>query len=189
MRRLIYGINTSLDLYVEDADGKFDWGRADETMLRHWNARTAYATTELYGRRMWETMSSYWPAALNDASLPPVMREFARLWNAGEHIVFSRTLTSVGHGARLVTGDAIAEVKRLKAGDGPDIDVSGPGLANALLEAGLVDEVHACINPIVLGGGKRMISARIELELIGTQTFDDGVVQLRYRTKHTSPSS
>lgn len=181
MRKLIYGMLTSLDLFVEDRTGKFGWATPDDELHRHFNERAAYMTTHLYGRRMWETMSAYWPNALNDPD--PTAREFAKHWNAGEHVVFSRTLTSVDHGARLVTTDAVEEVKRLKAGDGSAIEVSGPGLAATLLAAGLVDELHAYLNPVAVGGGKPFFAGldrQIDLRLLGVQTFSGGVVQLRY---------
>jgi dihydrofolate reductase len=175
MRRLIYSMLTSLDLFVEGPDGRFDWSVPDEELHRHFNARAAYATTQIYGRRMWEVMAPYWTQPQRD----PVEIEYARYWNAAEHIVCSRTLRSVDHGARLVS-DAVAEVTRLKAGDGPDLDVGGASLANELIEAGLVDEIHAYVHPIVIGGGKRLVNGRIELELLGVQTFARGAVQLRY---------
>lgn len=180
MRKLIYGMLTSLDLFVEDRTGNFEWATPDEELHRHFNERAAVMTTHLYGRRMWETMSAYWPNALEDPS--PIAREFARQWNAGEHVVFSRTLSSVGHRARLVATDAIAEVKRIKAGAGSDIEVSGPGLASKLLAAGLVDELHAYVNPVAVGGGKPFFALdhRVDLRLLGVQTFSGGVVQLRY---------
>jgi dihydrofolate reductase len=184
MRKLVYGMLTSLDLYVEGPDGHFAWATPDAELHRHFNERAAFMTTHLYGRRMWETMSAYWPTAGNDPD--PVAREFARLWNAGEHIVFSRTLESVAHGARLVTGDAVEEIRRLKVGEGSDLEVSGPGLASACLKAGLVDELHAYINPVAVGGGKRFftdLAGQIELTLLGVQTFSGGVVQLRYQPK------
>ena len=183
MRRLIYGMSTSLDGYVEGPDGKFEWTVPDDELFRHFVAQTAYMTTSLYGRRMWETMSSYWPAALHDPSLPPLRREYARLWCAVEHVVFSRTLQSVEHGARLVRGDAVEEVRRLKAGEGPDLEVSGPGLASTLLEAGLVDEVQAYVGGATLGGGKRFLPPGMRLKLLGVTTFSGGVVQLRYEPR------
>ena len=183
MRRLIYGMLTSLDLYVEGRDGTFAWATPDDELHRHFNERAATMTTHLYGRRMWETMSAYWPRAGSDPAASPVTREFARRWNAGEHVVFSRTLRSVDHGARLVTGDAVDEVRQLKLGDGSDIEVSGPGLASTLLKAGLVDEIHAYVNPVVVGSGKPMfaeLDGLLELKLLGVETFSGGVVQLRY---------
>lgn len=183
MRRLIYSMLTSLDLYVEGPDGRFDWTMPDAELHRHFNALAATMTTHLYGRRMWQTMSAYWPTAGSDPAGTPESRDFARFWNAGEHIVFSRTLESVDCGARLVRDHAVDAVRRLKAGQGADIDVGGPALASSMFEAGLVDEIHAYINPVVVGGGKRMIpdlTGPLDLTLLGVQTFTSGVVQLRY---------
>ncbi len=181
MRKLIYSILTSLDLHVEGRDGRFDWATPDAELHKHFNASAATMTTHLYGRRMWEMLSAYWPTAGSDPAATPEAREFARFWNAGEHIVFSRSLRTVDHGARLVRDDAVAAVRRLKAGEGTDIDVGGPGLASTLIAAGLVDEIHAYLNPVITGGGKPFLSGgRLDLTLLGVQTFTSGVVQLRY---------
>jgi dihydrofolate reductase len=183
MRRLIYSMLTSLDLFVEGPDGAFEWATPDAALHRHFNALTAATTTHLYGRRMWETMSGYWPTAGSDPDGAPETYEFAKVWNAGEHIVFSRTLGSVEHGARLVRENAVEEVRRLKSGEGGGMDVGGPGLAWPLIEAGLVDEIHAYVNPVAVGGGKRLLAGldgQIDLTLLGVQTFSGGVVQLRY---------
>ena len=193
MRRVIYSMLTSLDLYVEGPDGRFDWAKPDTELHRHFNALAATMTTHLYGRRMWQAMSAYWPTAAADPAGTPHTRDFARFWNAGEHIVFSRSLESVAHGARLVR-QAVDAVRRLKDGEGTDIDVGGPGLASSLIGAGLVDEIHAYINPVVVGGGKRMIAdptGPLDLTLLGVQTFTGGVVQLRYapRTAHGDHAS
>lgn len=186
MRKLIYSMLTSLDLHVEGPDGQFDWATPDPELHRHFNANAAIVRTHLYGRRMWEALSAYWPTADEDPAATAETVEYARFWNAGEHIVFSRTLTGVGHGARLVRGEAVDEARRLKAGEGTDIDVGGPGLASTLIAAGLVDEVHAYVNPIAVGGGKPMLpdlARPLDLALLGVQTFSGGVVQLRYAVR------
>lgn len=183
MRRLIYSMLTSLDLYVEGPDGHFDWATPDAELHRHFNDAYASMSTHLYGRRMWETMGGYWPTAGADPDAAPETVEFARLWNAGEHIVFSRSLQAVEHGARLVRDGAVEAVRALKAGEGTDIDVGGPGLASTLLRAGLVDEIQAYVNPVVLGGGKPFLPAvatQFDLLLLGAQAFSGGVVLLRY---------
>jgi dihydrofolate reductase len=183
MRRLIYSMLASLDLYVEGPDGLFGWAWPDAELHKHFNANAATITTHLYGRRMWETLSAYWPTGESDPAGTPVTREFARFWNAGEHIVFSRTLQTVGHGARLLHDNAAEFVRQLKAGDGTDIDVSGPGLASTFIDAGLVDEIQVYLNPVAVGGGKRFFSGldrQLDMKLLGVQTFAGGVVQLRY---------
>jgi dihydrofolate reductase len=183
MRKLIYSMLTSLDLYVEGPDGAFGWATPDVELHKHFNANAATMATHLYGRRMWETMSAYWPTAESDPAATPETKAFARYWNDGEFIVFSRSLRTVDRGARLVRDDAVAAVRQLKSGDGTDIDVGGAGLAGTMIAAGLVDEIHAYLNPVAVGGGKPFLSGlegRLDLTLLGVQTFAGGVVQLRY---------
>ncbi len=188
MRKLIYSMLTSLDLYVEGPDGQFEWATPDAELHKHFNAHAATITTHLYGRRMWETLSAYWPTAGSESGASPEARAYARYWNAGEHIVFSRNLLSVDHGARLVRDNAVQEVIALKSGEGSDMDVGGPGLASTMLEGGLVDEIHVYINPVAVGGGKAFfagLNKRLDLTLLGVQTFASGVVQLRYAPRTT----
>ena len=119
MRKLIYSMLTSLDLYVEGPDGQFGWASPDAEVHKDFNAKAANMTTHLYGRRMWETLSAYWPTAESDPAGTPETKEFARHWNAGEHIVFSRSLKTVDHGARVVRDNAVEAVRHLKSGEGP----------------------------------------------------------------------
>ena len=189
MRKLIYSMNTSLDGYVESSDGNFGWGTHDAEILMHYSALYADMTTHLYGRRMWETMSGYWPTAEADPAGTPETREFARYWNAGEYFVFSRSLQSVDYGARLVRDNAVETVRQLKSGQGSDMDVGGPGLASTLIAAGLVDEIHAYINQVAIGAGKAFLPdlpRQLDLKLLGVHTFASGVVQLCYATRTTS---
>ena len=186
VRKLIYSMNTSLDGFIESADGTFSWGIHDAEIHKHYNQLYAVTTTHLYGRRLWETMSEYWPTAEADPDASPEMKEFARYWNAGEYYVFSRTLQSVGHGARLIRDDAVDVVRRLKSGQGSDMDVGGPGLASTLITAGLVDEIHAYVNQVAVGTGKAFLPdlrQQLDLRLLGVHTFASGVVQLRYATR------
>ncbi len=188
MRKLIYSMNTSLDCYVESSDGNFGWGVHDAEIHKHYNALYAVTTTHLYGRRMWETMSGYWPTAESDPAGTPEMREFARYWNAGEYFVFSRSLQSVDHGARLVRDNAVEFVRQLKTGQGADMDVGGPSLASTFIAAGLVDEIHAYINQVAIGAGKKFLPdlpRQLDLKLLGVHTFASGVVQLRYAPQST----
>ncbi|HLJ84199.1 MAG TPA: dihydrofolate reductase family protein [Candidatus Eremiobacteraceae bacterium] len=183
MRKLIYSMNTSLDLFVEDRDGEFKWSTPDVEIHKHYNALFATMRTHLYGRRLWEVMAEYWPTAASDPECTRETLEFARFWNAAEHIVFSRSLQKVEHGARLVRDNAVEEVKKLKSGEGTDMYVGGPDLASTFIEAGLVDEIHAYVSPVAIGGGKPFLpglKTPLELTLAGIQTFASGVVQLRY---------
>lgn len=188
MRKLIYPMNTSLDCYVEGPDGNFAWTKPDTELFKHFTDLYALMTTHLYGRRLWETMSGYWPTAEADPAGTPETKEFARLWNAGEHIVFSRSLQSVDHGARLVRDNAVETVRMLKSGKGCDMFAGGPGLASTLITAGLVDEIHAYIHPVAVGAGKAFLidlPRQLDLRLLGVHTFACGVVQLRYAPRTT----
>jgi len=183
MRKLIYLMNTSLDGYVESADGNFTWSIPDVELFKHFNDLYAVMTTQLYGRRLWETMSGYWPTAEADPAATPESKEFARRWKAGAHIVFSSSLQSVDHGARLVRDNAVEAVRQLKSGEGRDMFVGGPELASTLIAAGLVDEIHAYIHPVAVGTGKPFfqdLPQQLDLKLLGIHTFASGVVQLRY---------
>jgi dihydrofolate reductase len=187
MRKLIYSMNTSLDCYIESADGNFGWGIHDAEIHKHYNALYAVMTTHLYGRRLWETMSGFWPTAEADPGATPETKEFARYWNAGEYFVFSRTLQSVDHGARLVRDNALETVRQLKSEEGSDMDVGGPDLASTFIAAGLVDEIHAYVNQVAVGAGKAFLPnlrQQLDLKLLGVQTFASGVVQLRYAPRN-----
>jgi dihydrofolate reductase len=138
----------------------------------------------LYGRGMYELMSGYWPTAESDPSATPVEVEFAGIWTTKPKIVFSRTLSAVGWNSRLVRDDAVEEVARLKA-QGLDMDVGGPTLASAIIQAGLVDEYRLALHPVVLGGGTPFFPPsvdRLDLRLLEARTFRSGVVYLRYET-------
>jgi dihydrofolate reductase len=190
MRKLIYPMNTSLDCYVEGTDGNFEWSEPDAELHKHFNDLIAVATTHLHGRRMWETMSSFWPNAEADPEATPVTKEFARYWNAAEHIVFSRSLHAVDHGARLVRDNAVEAVRLLKSGNGSDMIVGGPTLASTFIAAGLVDEIQAHIHPVAVGAGKPFffeLTRQLDLKLLGVHTFASGVVQLRYAPQTNSP--
>jgi dihydrofolate reductase len=180
--RLLYSMSVSLDGYAAAADGSLDWVFVDEELHAAFNEEGRSADTFLYGRRMYELMADYWPTAEDDPDATPTMLEFAGIWNATPKVVFSRTLDAVEHGARLVRDDAVGEVARLK-GQGLDMGVGGPTLAGSLLRAGLVDEVRAFVNPILLGAGVPFLphlEVPVPLRLIGTRTFASGVVLLRY---------
>src|SRR5512135_1342133 len=140
MSKLIYGFSVSLDGFIEDARGGLDWTVPDETLHRHFNERERSAGGVLYGRRLYELMSAYWPTADQDPSAPDVIKEYARIWQSEPKVVFSRTLQSVAHNARLVRDDLAGEVARLKAQPGGDILVGGASLAASLMQLDLIDE-------------------------------------------------
>ena len=128
-------------------------------------------------------MGGYWPTAGSDPEATPAMLDFAAIWARTEKIVFSSSLESVEHGARLVRGDAVEEVRRLKAEPGLDMDTGGPTLTAALIEAGLVDEFCLYVTPVVLGSGTPYFPpgvSRFDLRLLETRSFANGVIRLRY---------
>ncbi len=186
MSKLIYITNASLDGYVEDATGALDWINPDQVH--------AFITellrpigTYVYGRRLYETMA-YWDAPVE--GYPPEHRDFARVWQMAEKIVFSRTLTgATTRNTRVERDFDVQAIRRLKQESEHDIDIGGAELAGLALEADLVDECHLFLNPVILGGGKPAFRAalRRNLELLETRRFDTGVVHLRYCIPGATP--
>jgi dihydrofolate reductase len=184
MRKLIYAMTQSLDGYIEDRHGKFDFSEPDAEVHQSFNDLFDHVDTMLHGRRVWELMT-YWFTAEEDPDLVPVARDFAKRFKQAKHFVASRTLTEAGHGATLISDDVAAAVKKLKAGPGGDITVSGPDIASGLVRAGLVDEYWLYFAPIAIGaGGKPFFSNLadpIELDFLDAHVFTNGTVRLRYR--------
>jgi dihydrofolate reductase len=182
MAKLIYAAITSLDGCVEDADGRFDWGAPDEQVHRFVNELERPVGTHLYGRRMYETMV-YWETAHALPDQLPVELDYAHLWQAAEKVVYSTTLTETSSARtrieRTFEPDA---VRRLKASADADLTIGGADLAGQALAAGLVDECHLFLVPIVVGGGKQSLPAgvRAKLELLDERRFGSGMVYLRY---------
>ena len=185
MGKLIYEMITSLDGYVADAAGEFDWYTPDEELHTFVNEATKPIGTFLYGRRMYETMI-YWETAHTVPDQPRFMLDWARQWQAADKVVYSTTLESVSsertRRERTFDPDAVRE---LKATAGHDVTVDGPGLAASALRAGLVDEVGQYITPVVVGGGTRFLpdDIRLDLELADQRRFANGVVYVHYRVR------
>lgn len=176
-------MNVSLDGYIEDPKGGIGFGNPSPELHRHFNERELDVGTHLYGRRLYQTMTPYWRDVDGDPSEDEVTLEYARNWKLAENVVFSRTLKEVHPDDRLVTGDAVAEVARLKALPGKDMDVGGAGLAGSLMAAGLIDEYRLYVVPVVLGGGTPFFTPGVEigkLDLVEVEEFPGGVVMLRY---------
>jgi dihydrofolate reductase len=187
MRKVIYSMSVSLDGFIEAPDGDLRWSFPDEELHRHFNEQEALIDLHLYGRGLYENMSSYWPTAGDDPAAPQVERDYARLWKGMPKVVFSTTLKEVGWNSRLVKGDLAGEVARLKAQPGGDISVGGAGLAQSFMQLGLIDEYRLYLHQVLLGGGKRMfgqLMEKINLTLIETRLFGSGVVLLRYQSAH-----
>ena len=182
MRKLVYATSLSLDGYIDASAGDPSWMVPDEELHRHFNDLEREIDTQLYGRRMYELMAGYWPTADQDPSAPDVILEYARIWKPIPKVVFSSTLESVGWNSRLVRGDAVAEVARLKAQPGGTMSVGGLILASSLASAGLIDEYRLYYVPIFLGSGTAAFSRiqnRVKLKAVETRTFSSGTVLLR----------
>jgi dihydrofolate reductase len=183
MAKLIYSAIASLDGYVEDEEGRFDWAAPDEEVHAFVNDLERPIGTYLYGRRMYETMV-YWETVSTDADRLTVSRDFAELWRAAEKIVYSRTLQTVSSARTRIERDFdIDVIRRLKEGSRSDITIGGAELAGQAIREGLVDECHLFLTPIVVGAGKSALpeNVRTQLELVDERRFDSGVVHLQYR--------
>ena len=185
MAKLIYSAITSLDGYVADEGGNFDWAAPDEELHRFVNDLERPVATYLYGRRMYEVMV-YWETAHNRADQPPFVQDFAEMWQAANKIVYSKTLKTVTSARTQIERDFHPEsIRQIKAQAGRDITVGGPELAAQAIKARLVDEYHLFVAPIVVGGGNQALpdDVRLELELVDQRRFESGVVHLHYRTR------
>ena len=185
MARLIYSTIMSLDGYMEDEDGSFDWAAPDDEVHAFVNDLERPVGTYLFGRRMYETMA-YWETAGAVSDQPPVGQDFAALWQAADKVVYSRTLQQVSTARTRIERDFDpAAVRQMVTRAERDLAVGGPELAAQAFVAGLVGECHVFVVPIVVGGGKRSFpdEVRQSLELLDEHRFDGGVVYLRYRTR------
>jgi dihydrofolate reductase len=182
MAKLIYSAIMSLDGYVADEDGKFDWSEPDEQVHSFVNDLSRPVGTYLLGRRMYDVLVSW--EAIDLADQPSYIRDFAAIWRAADKIVYSRTLETVSSARTRLERDFDPEaVRQLKAGASNDLAVAGPHLAAQAIEAGLVDEYHLFVAPMVVGGGNQALpdKVRLRLELLDERRFGNGTVHLRYR--------
>lgn len=181
MPKLIYSVITSLDGYFEDAEGNIDWGAPDEDMHAFVNDLVRPIGVYLYGRRVYETMV-FWETVPTEGEPAPI-RDFAAIWRAAEKIVYSRTLQTPSSARTRIEREFDPDVVgQLKLSSTSDIAVAGGVLAGQAISAGLVDECHLFVCPIVLGGGKRSLpdNVRAQLELLDERRFKNGAVYLRY---------
>jgi dihydrofolate reductase len=182
MARLIYSAITSLDGYTEDDEGKFDWAAPDDEVHAFVNELERPVGIYLYGRQMYETMV-FWETATG-ADEPPVFRDYAEIWRTAEKIVYSRSLSKVSSArTRIEREFDPAAIQVLKETSDADIAIGGPDLAGQAIAAGLVDECHLFLNPILVGGGKRALPDQVHarLHLLDERRFGNGVVHLHYR--------
>ena len=185
MAKLIYSAITSLDGYVSDRDGNFDWAAPDEEVHTFVNDLERPIGTYLYGRRMYEVMA-VWETADFLTDQPAVIHDFATIWRAADKVVYSTTLETVSSARTRIERVFDPEsVRQMKASATRDISVGGPDLAAQAIKAGLVDECHLFIAPIVVGGGKQSLpdGPRMNCELLDVRGFGNGVVHLHYRIR------
>jgi dihydrofolate reductase len=187
MAKLIYIAITSLDGYVEDEGGTFDWAVPDEEVHTFVNDLLRPVGTYLYGRRMYETMIGW--ETMDTAGQAPFTRDFAEIWRAADKIMYSKTLEMVSSARTRIERDFDSEaVRHTKMLAGRDTTVAGPSLAAHAIKAGLVDEYHLIISPILVGGGKQSQPNHVllRLDLLAERRFGNGVVHLHYRPKRVS---
>lgn len=190
MPKLIYPINVSLDGYIEDESGNLDWSVSDDELFTFWTDFQRPIGLYLYGRRMYESMV-YWETASPQTSVnfssgdqPDVTRKFAQIWQATEKTVYSRTLQKVSSTRTRIEREFNPDaIWKLKNSSGIDMTIGGAELAGQAMKAGLVDECHLLVHPIILGGGKRAFpnNFHMRLELLSDHRFRSGVAHLRYR--------
>ena len=185
MAKLIYSAMTSLDGYIEDEEGSFDWAFPDAELHAFINDLERPVGAHLYGRRMYETMA-VWQSMGDEPGLPAVETDFAEVWRGLDKVVYSRTLDAVWTPrTRLEREFEPGAVRRMKEEADRDISVSGPDLAQHAFRAGLVDEVHLWVFPVIVGGGKPGLprDIKVDLELLDERRFGSGVAHLHYRTR------
>jgi dihydrofolate reductase len=183
MGKLIYSAITSLDGYIEDEDGNFDWAAPDEEVLAFINQLERPIGLHLYGRRMYETMAG-WETDEFLGDRRPLMLDFAGIWRAADKVVFSRTLETVSTARTRIEATFDPEmIRQMKGSARSDLTVGGAKLAAVAFRSGLIDECHLFLNPIVVGRGKQALPSkvRIRLALLDEERFRNGVVHLHYR--------
>jgi dihydrofolate reductase len=182
MAPLIYSLTCSLDGYIEDASGSFDFSAPDAEVHGFINDVQRSVGTYLFGRRMYETMR-VWDDPDSFAGDDPVSRDYAAIWDSIDKVVYSRSLAEVStRRTRLERSFDVDAVRRLKDAADRPIEVGGPGLASEAFRAGLLDEVHLYVAPVILGGGKRALpdGVRLDLRLEEERRFGNGTLYVRY---------
>jgi dihydrofolate reductase len=184
MAKLVYSMIESLDGYVADAAGKFDWAEPDESVHTFLNELELGVGTYLYGRRMYEVMVA-WETLGGRGDQQPHIEDFAKMWRAASKIVYSKTLATVSSARTTIErGFDPAAIRRMKEEFVGDISIGGPSLAAQAISAGLVDEYQMFVAPIIVGGGTRSLpdAVRLDLDLVDERRFENGMVYLKYRS-------
>ncbi|MEU1470584.1 dihydrofolate reductase family protein [Streptomyces sp. NPDC005761] len=186
MRKLIYGMNLTLDGYIAAPGDDISWSVPSDELFQYWSDQLEATDLSLYGGKLWRTMSSYWPTADQQPDATSAEIEFAHRWRAMPKVVFSSTIDKVDWNTRLATGDAVAEIARLKAEDGGPMDIGGATLAGAAMRAGLIDEYVLATAPVLVGSGTPFFATLdiwVNLNLVETRTLPGGVILTRYETR------
>ena len=183
MAKLIYVSNVSLDGYIEDAHGSFDWTAPIDEVFTFITDLVRSVGTYLYGRRMYDVLVA-WETIYGQPDQPPEIRDFAEIWHAADKVVYSRTLQQASSARTRIEREFDPEaIRRLKTEAERDLSIGGPELAGHAFRAGLVDEVHLFLTPVLVGGGNRALpdGVRLNLELLNEHRFSNGTVHLHYR--------
>jgi dihydrofolate reductase len=186
MGKLVYCMNVSLDGYVETPDRSLDWTSVDEELHTWFADRIREEDALLYGRRLYELMTAYWPTAESDPAATDYMLDFARVWNPKPKVVFSTTLDRVDFNSRLARGDVVEQFALIRREFSGDLEVAGPNLAAQFIRAGLVDEYRLVVHPVILGAGTPFfprLETPIRLRLVDSRTFASGAKYLAYTTR------
>ena len=184
--KLSFAMNSSLDGYIAAPGDDLGWSVPSDELFQWWSERVGATGLALYGRKLWETMSSHWPTADQQPGATPAQIEFAHRWRDMPKVVFSSTTRRVDWNTRLVTGDAVAEITGLRADEGGTMDIGGATLAAPAMRAGLIDEYVIVTHPVLVGGGTPFFTALdnwVNLNLVESRTFPDGVVLTKYETR------
>lgn len=187
MANLIYFAISSLDGYIEDTNGNFDWAMPSDEVHSYINNLVRAAGMYLYGRRMYETMMG-WETDPSIAAMSPIMADFAEIWQTADKIVYSQTLETPSTRRTTIARDFDPQVVRqLKDTAQGEIYIGGPNLAAQAFRTGSIDEVHLLLAPVIVGGGKPCLpnNVRVALKLLEMRRFEDGMVHLHYRTKQS----
>lgn len=186
MRKLTFAMNVSLDGYVAAPGDDLGWSVPSDEVFQWWSDRVGATSLALYGRRLWEAMSPFWPTADQQPDVTPAQIEYAHRWVEMPKVVFSSTISGLDRNTRLVSGDAATEISRLKAEDGGPMDIGGATLAATAMRAGLIDEYILITYPVLVGGGIPFFTALdswVNLNLVETRSFAGGVLLTRYETR------
>jgi dihydrofolate reductase len=183
MRKLIVMMSISLDGFFAGPNRELDWQLISDELHTYFNQQLAKMSAFLDGRITYELMVEYWPTADHDPAVPAPVAEFAGIWRDMPKIVYSKTLEKADWNTTVVRDVVPEEILKLKEQPGGDMVVGGADLAATFERYGLIDEYWLYVHPIVIGEGKRLFpsEAKLDLRLIETKSFGNGVVLLRYQ--------